>query len=181
MAGTEISQNYATALIDSLATPADIERVTRDLETFGALMGKIASLPRVLAYPGFSQEKRLAILDEVLAKTDPHPVTRRFLRLVIEKDRLDHLGEILREFAKLSDARRNITPAEVVTAAPLDEAARAALEKKLAALAGGAVRVTWRTDAALVGGVVTRVGSKVYDGSVRKQLDRIRDVLLQES
>ena len=181
MAGSEIGQNYAAALIDSLESTGDIERVERDLETFAGLMRKVPSLAKVLNFPGFDRPKRHRILEEVLEKIAPHPITRRFLRLVVEKDRIGFFNEMLREFEKLSAARRNITPAEVTTVEALDASERAAMEEKLAALAGGEVRVTWRTDASILGGAVARVGSRVYDGSVKKQLERIRGDLLRET
>ena len=181
MSGNEVGLNYATALIDSLESAGDIERVTRDLDTFRALLSKVPGFGRVLQYPGFTVDRRAKVLDEALAKIDAHPIARRFLNLVLSKERIGDLDAMIDAFHALADARQKITKAEVVTAVPLDEAARSAMEKALAARAGGAVRVTWRTDPALLGGVQTRIGSTVYDGSLRKQLERIRGVLLHET
>ena len=181
VSGNEVGLSYATALIDSLESAADIQHAARDLETFRDLMAKLPALGRVLQYPGFTIEKRTKILGEVLAKTNPHPVARRFLNVVLSKERIGDLGAMIDAFHRLADARQKIASAEVVSAVPLDKAARASMEKTLAARTGGEVRVTYRTDAALLGGVQTRIGSTVYDGSLRKQLERIRGVLLHET
>ena len=181
VSGNEVGLSYATALIDSLESASDIQRAARDLETFRALLGKVPSIGRVLRYPGFTIEKRTKILDEVLAKIEPHPIVRRFLTVVLTKERIGDFGAMADAFHRLVDTRLKIASAEVVTAVPLDQASRASMEKALAARSGGEVRVTYRTDPALLGGVQTRIGSTVYDGSLRKQLQRIRGVLLQES
>lgn len=181
VSGYEVGLSYATALIDSLESADDIQHARRDLETFRDLLAKLAALGRVLEYPGFTIEKRAKILEEVLAKLKPHPVTRRFLNVVLTKERIGDLGAMIDAFHRLADARQKIARAEVVTAVPLDKVSRAAMEKALAARTGGDVQVTYRTDPALLGGVRTRIGSTVYDGSLRKQLERIRGVLLHET
>ena len=181
MAPGEIGLNYATALIDSVKSADDLRRVGSDLEVFRALLDELPALSSVLDHPGWPPERRQKILDEVLARLDPHPVTRKFLSVVVEKGRVREFAEIEEGFRRLRDSRENVAEAEVVTAVPLDESARSEWEETLGHLTGKKVRVSYRTDGTLLGGALTRVGSVVYDGSIRKQLERIRGVLLEES
>ncbi|MFQ5701028.1 MAG: ATP synthase F1 subunit delta [Acidobacteriota bacterium] len=178
---SDLGLNYATALIDCLKTPQDVLSAGRDLETFGALVRELPALGRVLDHPGFSLGRRREILDEVLEKIDARSIVRRFLHVVVDKQRVGALPEMVSEFKRLADRRRKVSRAEVVTAIELDEPARARWERSLARLTGQQVRVTYRTDGSLVGGGLTRVGSRVYDGSIRKQLERIRGILLGDS
>jgi len=177
----EIGLNYATALMESLRSPDEVGRAAADLRAFRDLMHDLPSLRRVLEHPGWSPEQRRKILDEVFDKADFQPTTRRFLAIVVEKRRIREFPRMEEAFRRLRDARENVTEAEVVSAVPVDEAAKAQWEEALRRLTDKKVRVRYRTDSSLIGGALTRVGSVVYDGSVRKQLERIRGVLLDES
>lgn len=180
VSSSDIGPNYATALIDSLKSGEDIEAVGRDLEIFAGLLKELPALARLLSHPGLDLDRRGAILDEALSKMDPHPTTRRFLHLILEKGRVPAFGSIHSIFSRLRDARLNVATAEVVTAIPVNGAARTRWGEALSRLTGKKVRVSYRTDSALLGGALTRVGSVVYDGSLKKQLSRIRGILLGE-
>jgi F-type H+-transporting ATPase subunit delta len=177
----EIGLNYATALIDSLESPDDLRRVASDLAVFRALLNELPALTRVLDHPGWAPERRQQILGETLSKLNPHPVTRKFLGVVVENGRVREFAEIEHAYRQLRDSRENVTEAEVTTAVPLDDSAKTEWEETLSRLTRKKLRVRYRTDSSLLGGALTRVGSVVYDGSVRKQLERIRGVLLDES
>ena len=180
MSANDIGHNYATAFMQSLRTADDVQKAGQDLHTFCALLDELPSLARVLHHPGMPLERRQSILEEALARLDPHPVSRKFFHLIVEKDRVQSVRQIDAAFAELRDARLNVTSAEVVTAVPLDGAVRAEWETALSRLTGKRVSVTYHTDGKLLGGALTRVGSVVYDGSLRKQLERIRGLLLKE-
>ena len=180
MSTNDIGVNYAAAFIESLKTVEEVRKGGDDLETFSALLQELPSMARVLEHPGMPLERRKGILDEALAQIDAHPTSRRLFHLIVENGRLRDTRSIAARFAELRDARLNVAGAEVVTAVPLDSASRAEWEATLARLTGRRVRVAYRTDGSLLGGALTRVGSTVYDGSVRKQIERIRGILLKE-
>jgi len=180
VADNDIAGSYATALIESLKTPDDIQRVAGDLDRLAALYHDVPSLPRLLDNPGQPFDRRRSVLDGVLKSLEVHPVTRRFLNLVLEKGRVRQVPEMVSRFQRLRDARLNLASAEVVTAVPLDAAQMKEWEHTLARITGRMVRVTYRTDGALLGGALTKVGSVVYDGSLRTQLSRIRESLVKE-
>jgi F-type H+-transporting ATPase subunit delta len=180
LSSNEIGHNYAAAFIECLATPADVDRAGRDLDLFSDLLVELPALSRVLEHPGMPMPKRLSILDEALAKIDAHPVSKRLLHLVVEKGRVQNVRQIAANFAEMRAARLNLTSAEVVTAVPLDAAGRADWEHALVRLTGKKVSIDYQTDSSLIGGALTKVGSVIYDGSVRTQLEKIRGLLLKE-
>jgi F-type H+-transporting ATPase subunit delta len=100
------------------------------------------------------------------------------MMLLAEQDRLALIGDVAEGFAERLRAAQKVVPAEIVTAVPLPDGRRAALAAALGRAAGLDVLVTERVDPAIIGGVVARVGGVVYDGSVARQIDRVREQLL---
>lgn len=180
MSANDIGHNYAMAFIESLKTPEDIRKAGSDLHIFSALLEQLPALARVLQHPGTPLARRQEILDEALLPMDVHPVSRRLFHLIVEKDRVQSVKQIDTAFAELRDARLNVTSAEVVTAVPLDDRGRSEWEHALGRLTGKKVSVSYRTDDALLGGALAKVGSVVYDGSLRNELERMRGLLLKE-
>jgi F-type H+-transporting ATPase subunit delta len=90
---------------------------------------------------------------------------------------LSELSEIYAKLAEVLDERTGIVSAQVVSARPIPDSTKASLEEKLTQLTGKKARLTFETDESLLGGIVTRVGSTIYDGSVRNQLSRLREEL----
>ena len=178
MAADDIGLNYATALIDSLKTPAEIQKAGDDLALFCGLLSELPALSRILENPGLPIGKRLSILDEALAAVEPLAASRRFLHIVVRNKRVGQLKSIQARFGGLRDARLGLVAAEIVSAVAVDSKTRSDWENAVFRLTGKKLRVNHRADASLMGGGVTRVGSVVYDGSIRKQLERIRGILL---
>ncbi|MGH9868647.1 MAG: ATP synthase F1 subunit delta [Candidatus Polarisedimenticolia bacterium] len=179
MADSDIATSYATALLEALKSPDDLQRVGKDLESIAALLADVPSIPRLLDNPGQPMARRLEVLDGLLNRLKAHDATRRFFHLVLEKGRVRDLHEIIARFQKLRDERLNLATAEVTTAVPLEPKLRAEWERRLAKMTGREVRVTYKTDSGLLGGALTRVGSVVYDGSLRTQLSRFRERLVK--
>jgi len=107
-------------------------------------------------------------------------VTRNFLNVVIDHDRMELLDEIVEAYESLVNERLGITTADVITARPLGEAEKQDLAGALSAKTGKTVRMNFSLDPNLIGGVVARVGSTIYDGSVRGSLERLREQLTSE-
>ena len=180
MAINDIGGNYAAAFIESMKTAEEIDRGSQDLASFIGVLDELPALARVLDNPGMSLERRQAILDEVAGLIDAQTSTKRLLHLIVEKGRVPQLKEIAARFAELRESRLGEAGAEVVTAVALDGGSRAEWERALSRLSGRKVTITYRTDAALIGGALARVGSTVYDGSIQGQLASIRGILLRE-
>jgi F-type H+-transporting ATPase subunit delta len=118
------------------------------------------------------------ILDKVNKLVGCGPLVRNFLAVLISHERLSSLHEILEDYHLEMNRRLSIADAEVVTARPLQDQERAKLEKQVSALAGTRVNATFRQDKSLIGGAIVRLGSTIYDGSVRGRLERLKEELV---
>jgi F-type H+-transporting ATPase subunit delta len=120
----------------------------------------------------------LKVLDAIAGRIGMFPQVRNFLAVVMEHQRLAELDEVLTEYHAIADEQSNLTEADITSARPLNDQDRAELEAQVAKLAGGRVRATYHQDATLLGGAVVRIGSTVYDGSIRAQLQQLKQKLV---
>jgi F-type H+-transporting ATPase subunit delta len=178
MSARSISRRYAVALFDVARKAGSEEKAGRDLSELVRLIGGHAELSRVLSSPAVPATAKRDIIGAVMAQAgDLSAEVRRMVTMLADRDRLAALPQLAAAYAELLlDAQRIVT-ADVVTATALTDASRAALSAALGRATGKSVRLTERVDPAIVGGVVARVGSFVYDGSVTRQLERMRDKL----
>jgi len=123
-------------------------------------------------------ERKRAVLDELIARISPRQTTANFLQLLLSNSRLHDLDHMLRALSNELDSRMNIVSAEITTAREISEKEKAAIQKQLNATTGKEVRLQFQTDPAIIGGMVTRIGSLVYDGSVRNQLAQMKRRLM---
>jgi len=128
-----------------------------------------------LSSPVEPADKKLAVLDELLPTLPP--AVRNFLAILTHRDRLDLIPQIVDTFRRLVNEYRNIVVADVTTAVPLSDVTRQALASALGRATGKSITMTERVDPSIVGGVVARVGSFVYDASITRQIERLRDRL----
>lgn len=180
MTNRSSAARYARALLDvTRAERGDVEAVERDLASFVSLVDGEAALRRALVNPAIPAPRKKALVTELLARAPLQPPVAKLLLLLAERDRLALLPDVLDLYRQRLLDLRNIVRAEVTTAVPLEAGRVEALRAALGALTGGQVAMTTRVDPGLIGGVVTRIGSVVYDGSVRRQLERMREALTQ--
>jgi F-type H+-transporting ATPase subunit delta len=175
------ARQYANALFDVAARQGSVDRVKRELADFAALVAGHADLKRVLETPALPMARKRAIVSAVLdASGSWASETRRLLDLLADRDRLALVDDVAAAFAERSMAADAVVRADVTTATPLDDAARASLVQALSKAVGRQVTMAEQVDPSLIGGVVARVGSLVFDGSVSRQLERMKDALLTE-
>jgi F-type H+-transporting ATPase subunit delta len=166
---------FADVVLDTKLDPADVEQQLRD---FAATFAASKDLREVLLNPSIPTAKRVSILDAVNSRIGCGPKVRNFLAVLISHERLASLNEMIEEFRLEMNRRLSISDAEVVTARPLQEQERAKLERDVAELAGTRVNATFRQDKSLIGGAMVRIGSTIYDGSVRGRLERLKERLV---
>ena len=175
-----VAARYARALTDVVTRPGapeTPEAVERQLREFQAFVAESPELRTVLASPAVSAPRKKALLERLGARIGLSRVGRNFLFVLVDHRRIGLLGTILDAFRALVDERLGMVEAQVTAAAPLAEAERAELEAALGRLTGRRVRATYAVDPGLIGGAVTRIGSTIYDGSVREQLRLLRERL----
>jgi len=168
---------YAKALLDVSRKEGDPEAAGRDLEAFVSLARGRAQLARALLSPAIPVQRKSALVGELLALAPVGPIVGKLLLLLAQRDRLVLLPDLLEEYGRRLMEFQNVVQAEVTSAVPLPSDAAQAIERAIAARTGRRVVMTSRVDPSVIGGVVTRIGSVVYDGSVRRQLEKMRDTL----
>jgi F-type H+-transporting ATPase subunit delta len=175
-----VSRRYANALFDVAQKAGSTQIAERDLQAFAQLVTEHAELRQVFETPAVPSQRKRAIVEGLLATSDDmSPEVGRLLLMLAERDRMTLLPGIAAAFAERLMQDRHIVAAEVITAVPLPESQRAALMEALRRAAGSDVTITETVDPSIVGGVVARVGSVVFDGSVTRQLERMRQKFLE--
>ena len=173
-----IANRYARALADVVAERGEVNEVMAELKMFTALQAAHPQLRDVFASPTLNGERKRGVLNEILKRLELRPTTNNFLQLLLSNSRLHQLDQMLRALSREIDTRTNIVLAEITTAREIDEQQKNELQSRLKAATGKQVRLHFRTDPAIIGGVVTQIGSLVYDGSVKNQLAQMKQRLL---
>lgn len=172
-----VSSRYARALVDAVTggkIAADPANVEQQLQSFATMMKESADLRNVLISPAVATSKKKGLIGALGGKMGLTQVTRNFLFVLLDHKRIGLLPEILPMYRAEMDERQGMVQADITSATAMGDADRARLEAALTKKTGKKVRATYRVDPSLIGGVVTRVGSTVYDGSVREQLQVLR-------
>jgi F-type H+-transporting ATPase subunit delta len=168
---------YARALFDVALKEADPVSAERDLAAFVDVVQAHADLQRTLANPVVSASTKRAIVQQITERMRPSSPVGKLLLLLASRGRLDLVADVLAVYRERLMEHQRVVEAEVTTATPLGHEDVARIQERLVRLTGRAVTMTTRVDSGLIGGVVTRIGSTVYDGSVAAQLARVRDRL----
>ena len=170
---------YARALFDVLlAEGADIDRADRELATVAALVSGNEQLARVLTNPAIPAAKKRAVMQELISRSAGLlPQVSKLLLLLADRDRLGLLTDAVDAYRTRLMDHHKVVRADLVTAIPLPADRVTALREGLAPATGRQVHLDTRIDPAIVGGAVARVGSTVYDGSVTRQLEKMKEAL----
>lgn len=182
MSVRSVSRQYAHALYHVAAAAEAVEAVGRDLAAFVELVEGHDELRGVLETPMVTPRKKRALVDALVAALPGiRGEVSRLLELLADRNRLPLVSEIDEAYrARRMEADRMVA-AEVVTAEPLDDAHRVRLAEVLGQATGRTVTINDRVDPSIVGGLVARVGSHVFDGSIVRQVARLRQALLADA
>ena len=171
-----IDLRYARAFAAVVADQKlDIAAAQGQLNDFADTLESSAELREVLQNPSIPEPQKLKVLDAIAARAGMSKTVRNLIALITHHERLHELRDIAAAIVSLTDEQGGVTDADIVSAHPLDDASRKLLEEQVAKLAGGQkVRATYSEDASLLGGAIVRIGSTVYDGSIRAQLQQLK-------
>ena len=180
MSSQTVARRYATALADVVAGKSDERIIQEELVGWELMIESNSQLRDVFANPTIPYDQKRKVLRELITQTKVNQLTGNFLEILLKNQRLTALKEINARFADVLDTRAGVVAAHVTTARPVGDDARKALAEKLSRISGQRVRLSFTTDDSLIGGMVTRVGSTVYDGSIKSQLMRMEKFLAGE-
>jgi F-type H+-transporting ATPase subunit delta len=161
------------------AAGLDAAAVRQQLSDFAETLAGSGELRELLMNPSIEIQQKIKVLDAMAARMGMSTQVRNFIAVILDHQRLAELDEIFSAYAEIVDEHSGAAEATVTTAHPLNAEDRASLEAQIAKLAGGArVRASYAEDASLLGGAVVQIGSTVYDGSVRAQLQQLKHRLV---
>lgn len=174
-----IASRFARALAEILNAPEAADDAAQKLRAFADMQGSSPELANILASPAVPARQKRAVAARFAQQLGYSQVLRNFLFVLIDHRRTALLAEILAAFEAEIDRRRGIVRAEVSSSRELDDAERREVEAALGRVTGKQVIGKYAVDNALIGGLVARVGSRLYDGSVRGQLQAMRGRLVR--
>ena len=180
MISSTIAKRYARAFFEIAGEEKRYEEYYRELGRFSAVFRENKSLEEFLANPIFAQPDKKAVVESVLEKIRISPLTANFLKLLTDKRRIEILPDIERCYRELMDNALKKARVTVKTAFPLSGELSRRLQSGLEELTGRDVEMTVLEEPSLIGGIVVRVGDTLYDGSIRAQLNNIRNLLGEE-
>ena len=170
--------HYARAIADVVtSTKLDPAAVDEQLADFLATWDGSRELREVFGNPTIPAAQKITILDKMNQKLGMLQQVRNLLAVLIKNDRIAHVHEVVEAYRTELQARQGIRQAEIITARELSEQERNTLLAGVGQLAGARIQASFKLDKSILGGTVVRIGSTVYDGSVRGRLERLKEAL----
>jgi len=181
MSARSASRRYAGVLFEVVQKSGDLAKVETELNAFVALLDGNSELQAVLADPAIAKPAKHAVLEQILnTATGLSGEVRRLLLMLADRGRLGIVRDVASAYGARLMVHRNIVQAQITTATTLPDSKRDALAKALSAAASADVRLQEKLDPAIMGGIIARVGSVVYDASLTRQLEKMRQQLLAQ-
>ena len=178
MRGGAAARRYAKALIDLARRDDIIAEIGTQLQQYQALLRGNTNLQRILENPSVAIQVKTSIMTTITERTQPAPLLRNFLLLLMHKGRLPQFDAICTHYERMAGDELHRVVAQVTTAVEMDAQQRQAVTQKIAAATHKDVQLETHVDAAIIGGLVVRVNNVILDGSVRGQLTRMRKALI---
>ncbi|HJL18127.1 MAG TPA: ATP synthase F1 subunit delta [Sandaracinaceae bacterium LLY-WYZ-13_1] len=178
MIGSPVAKRYATALYELAEEKKAVDKVDSDLSDLAGSWEASEELRRVFMNPSFGIEAKRQLAAALADKAGAHPIVKNTMQMLSDRRRLEHLPEISEVFTRISERRSGKVRAEIVTATALPEAYYTQLQSTLKQATGKEVLLVRREDPTLIGGVVTTIGGRVFDGSLKNRLRELRSQLL---
>jgi F-type H+-transporting ATPase subunit delta len=177
---SDLAKRYARAFFDIAVEEGKIEDYGRELAAFASLIVQNKALQEFLANPIFELKSKKNVIEELLGRTRISGRTANFLRLLVDKQRVNLLGEVENAYREFMDKSLKKVRVTVKTPYPLNSELEGALKQRVAEMTGKEVEMTVEDDASLIGGLIVRVGDTMYDGSIKTQLGNMRKLLGEE-
>ena len=180
MKDRKLAVRYARALFAAYPDPAKNEPISRFLINLGESIGGSRELRDRLLNPAVARPRRAEILTGLAKQAELHEGVSNFLTTLVNNNRVAVLPAIATVFEEMREEALGIAPAEITTATPLTDDQRQRAENAVQKLTGLKVRLTCKVEPEMIGGAVTRIGSTIYDGSLRTQLQQLRRRMAEE-
>lgn len=173
MSSQTVARRYASALADVIIERNEESAVREELTAWERMILSNPPLLEAFTNPTVPYEQKAKVLNELITRTEVRQTTANFLRILLKNQRLSEIAQVNAKLAQVLDERAGVVSAQVTSARPVADSIKTTLEEKLQLITGKRIRLSFQTDETLLGGIVTQIGSTIYDGSVRTQLQRL--------
>lgn len=173
-----IARRYSSALADVVMQSGNVDTVAAELKDWESMIVGNQNLHTAFSNPAIAHMAKERLLDQLIARSNPSKTTANFLKVLLRNSRLTELPQINERFTAVIDERRGVTSASVTSARELTEEEKADLKANLQKMTGMEVDLQFEIDKNVIGGAVTRLGSTVYDGSVKTQLELLKQQMI---
>ena len=178
MSAETVARRYSLALADVVATTKDAETIKNELKTWEEIMSSNSDLSGAFSNPAIAHTNKEKVLESLIGKTKPSKTTANFLRVLLRNGRLTNLADINQSFAKVLEERAGFVSGKIVSARPLSDKEKKELQSNVEKMTGKKVSLDFDIDQNIIGGVVTTIGSTVYDGSIKTKLENLKQQLV---
>jgi F-type H+-transporting ATPase subunit delta len=172
-----VARRYARALLELGVEQGDLDRIVDEMDALAAAWETSADLRNAIENPLVAHPAKKAVVSEIADQIGATATVRHVVQLLVDRRRTRALPYVASMLRELADARKGVVRAEVTTAAPLNDAFYARLQAQLEKMTARRVVIDRRVDPALIAGVVTRIGDRIIDGSLRTRLQSLRDAV----
>jgi F-type H+-transporting ATPase subunit delta len=172
-----VARRYSAALADVTIERREEREVQKELDQWAAMIEANPQLKEAFANPTVAYDQKRKVLEDLISRSRVRDTMASFLRVLLKNQRLSQLRDIAERYGHILDERAGVVAANVVTARPIPEELKSSLHETLMAATGRKVRLSFTTDETIIGGLVARIGSTIYDGSVENQLERLSESL----
>lgn len=173
MSSQAVARRYATALADVVLERGEEREVQAELLQWQQMIDSSPLLRELLTNPTIALDQKQTALAELISRSRVRPTTANVLKLLLKNQRLSDLDAINQRFAQVLDERSGVVSAEVTSARSLPDESKVLIQQNLRGITGREVRVNFLINEALIGGIVAKIGSTVYDASIKNQLEEL--------
>lgn len=178
MAVGNVARRYASALADVAMETGQSGPIQHELQAWEAMLSGNSDLFDVFSSPAIAHASKERLLEDLISRSNPGRSTANFLRVLLRNSRLTEISEISERFNEVLDERRGVTNATVTSSRELTEQEKSELKQNLEKMSGKEVHLQFNIDENVIGGAVTRLGSTIYDGSVKTQLELLKQQMI---
>ncbi len=173
-----IAKRYARALVELSEEKKNIDKTRADFAAFIGAVDAVPAMQKLFASPVLTPENKKAVIKDLSGKLNLQATSQRFMEHLAETGRIRYIKDVYQAFLDILAEKQNRALARVTTAVSLNNGDLADIKKKLEVLTGKQVDVDSNVDASLIGGALAQIGSVIYDGTIRNQLNKMRNQLV---
>ncbi len=173
-----IAKRYARALVELSEEKKTVDKTKADLAAFVGAVDALPAMQKLFASPVFTPENKKAVIKDLAGKLSMQPTTQRFVEHLAETGRIRYVKDVHEAFQEILTERQNRAAVRLTTAVALNNGDLADIKQKLERLTGKQVDIDSRVDATLIGGAKAQIGSTIYDGTIKNQLNKMRNQLM---